>query len=347
MKKGGMVTIDGRHGEGGGQILRTALTLSAILGIPLRVHHIRGNREKPGLRPQHLTAVNALARITGARVEGARVNSSELTLVPGKIEAGTYSFEIGTAGSTGLALQTVIPVLLYGKTPSQVQISGGTHVPWSPPFHYLQSIFAPVLENMGATVSLEIKQWGWYPRGGGRVRAIIENARGLGALHLSNRGELVNLHLLSAVSNLPLSIAERQRDQALKRIEHLGLGPSISMVDAHSPGQGTFIFLAAEFEGTKGGFTSLGRRGKSAEAVADEACDKLLRFLDGNGAVDRHLADQLVLYMALAKGRSTIVAETITEHLLTNIWVIEQFAPVGFEADQKTGTVAVNGIGLE
>lgn len=342
-----MVTLDGRYGEGGGQILRTALTLSALLGMSLHIHHIRGNREKPGLRPQHLTAVHALARITGARVEGARVSSSELTFIPGRIAAGTYSFEIGTAGSTGLALQSIIPVLLYGKSPSQIQITGGTHVPWSPPFHYLGSIFVPALEKMGAAVSLEIEQWGWYPKGGGRVRSTIENTKGLGTLHLSNRGKLVNLHLLSAVSNLPFSIAERQRDQALKRIEHLGFGPSVSMVDARSPGQGTFVFLAAEFEGTRGGFTALGQKGKRAEAVADDACGELLRFLDSNAAVDEHLADQLVLYMALARGRSTIITETISEHLLTNMWVIEQFAQVKFDVDRETGTVEVNGIGFD
>ncbi len=339
------LTIDGRYGEGGGQILRTALTLSAIHKVPVHIDHIRGNRRKPGLRPQHLIAVDALATITGARVEGAKVDSHEIVFEPGEIMGGNYCFDIGTAGSTGLVIQTVIPVLLLGKIPSQIQITGGTHVPWSPSFHYLNAIFLPALKKMGGEVSLEIDKWGWYPKGGGRVRALVKNTQGLKAIHLSNRGKLLNLHILSAVSNLPLTIAERQRDQALKRIEYLGLHPNISIENAPSPGQGTVLFLAAQFEGSIGGFTSLGERGKRAEKVADDACNEFIKFLDSKGIIDIHLADQLVLYMALARGRSTLITERITEHLLTNIWVIEQFFPLKFDVEKKTGKIGVDGIG--
>jgi RNA 3'-terminal phosphate cyclase (ATP) len=347
MKQCKAVTIDGRHGEGGGQILRTALTLSALFAVPLHIHHIRGSRKKPGLRPQHLTAVQALARITGARVEGATVGSCKLVFEPGTIKGGNHSFQIGTAGSTGLALQTIIPVLLFGKTSSQIHISGGTHVPWSPSFHYLEAVFAPTLKKMGGAVSFEIEQWGWYPKGGGSVISKIGSTQDLTALHLSDRGKLLDLHILSAVSNLPLSIAERQRDHALKRINHLGLSPYIQIEDAPSRGQGTVLFLAAQFEGSTGGFTSLGRKGKSAEAVADDACNEFLNFLDSKAVIDVHLADQLVLYMALARGPSTLITQTITDHLLTNVWVIEQFAPVKFNVDQKMGKIAVNGMGFQ
>ena len=347
MKHGKAVTIDGRYGEGGGQILRTALTLSALFAVPLHIHHIRGNRKKPGLRPQHLTAAQALAKITGARVEGVTVGSCELVFEPGTITGGNYYFQIGTAGSTGLALQAIIPVLLFGKTPSQIKVTGGTHVPWSPSFHYLEAIFAPTLKKMGGAVSFEIEQWGWYPKGGGSVISKIDNTQGLTAIHLSDRGKLFDFHILSAVSNLPLSIAERQRDHTLGRIDHLGLSPCIRIEDAPSRGQGTVLFLAAQFEGSTGGFTSLGRKGKRAEAVADDACNEFLSFLDSKGVIDVHLADQLVLYMALARGRSTLVTETITDHLLTNVWVIEQFAPVTFNVDKKSGKIAVNGMGFQ
>jgi len=301
MKQRNEVIIDGRYGEGGGQILRTALTLSAIFKVPVHINHIRGNRKKPGLKAQHLTAVNALTTITGARVEGAKVDSNDLVFEPGEIRGGNYSFHIGTAGSTGLAIQTMIPVLLFGKIPSEIQITGGTHVPWSPSFHYLKAVFLPALKQMGGEVSLEIDQWGWYPKGGGMVRAFIRNRQGLKAVNLSNRGKLLDLHLLSAVSNLPLHIAERQRDQALKRIEYLGLRPTVSIENVPSPGQGTVLFLTAQFEGSVGGFTSLGRKGKRAEQVADDACNEFIKFLDSKGVVDIHLADQLVLYMALAR----------------------------------------------
>jgi len=346
MNESKKLQIDGRYGEGGGQILRTALTLSAILRAPVHIDHIRGNREKPGLRPQHLMAVNALATITGAKVEGAKLDSSNLLFEPGEIRGGKYSFHIGTAGSTGLVIQALIPVLLFGKIPSQIEITGGTHVPWSPPFHYLQVVFLPALKKMGGAVSLEIDTWGWYPKGGGKVKALIKDTKGLEAIHLSNRGKLLSLHILSAISNLPLAIGERQRDQALKRIEYLGIRPNTSIEKAPSPGQGSFLFLAAQFEGSIGGFTSLGKKGKRAEEVADDACDEFIEFLDSKGVIDIHLADQLVPYMALAKGRSTFTTESITEHLLTNIWVVEQFLPLRFDIEEETGKIAVDGIGF-
>lgn len=341
------VQIDGRHGEGGGQILRTALTLSALLGAPVHINHIRGNRKKPGLRPQHLVAANALATITGARVKGANVDSHELVFEPREIRGGSFSFDIGTAGSTGLVVQTLIPVLLFGKSPSQVQITGGTHVPWSPSFHYLKAVFLPALKKIGGEVSLDIGKWGWYPKGGGKITASIENTTSLKPIHLSHRGRLINLHVLSAVSNLPLSIAERQRDQTLKRIDYLGIQPTISIENAPSPGQGTFLFLAAEFEGGIGGFTSLGKRGKRAEEVADDACNEFIRFLDSRGVIDTHLTDQLVPYMALAEGRSTLTTERITDHLLTNLWVVEQFLPLKFDVEADTGRIGVDGVRLE
>ena len=346
MKEAKEVQIDGRYGEGGGQILRTALTLSAIFKVPVHINHIRGNRKKPGLRPQHLIAVNALTTITGAKVEGDKIDSNELVFQPGEIRGGNYSFNIGTAGSTSLVLQSMIPVLLFGKTPSQVQITGGTHVPWSPSFHYLKAVFLPTLRKMGVEVSLEIGKWGWYPKGGGKIRAFIKNTHGLNAIHLSNRGELVNLHIISAISNLPLSIAKRQRDQASKQIEYLGLNPTISIENAPSPGQGTVLFISAHFDGSIAGFTSLGKRGKRAEEVADDACKEFIKFLNSKGVIDIHLADQLVLYMALAGGRSKLIAESITEHIRTNIWVIERFLPLKFDVEEKTGKIGVDGIGL-
>jgi RNA 3'-terminal phosphate cyclase (ATP) len=339
------VTIDGRYGEGGGQILRTALTLSALLNIPVIFEHIRGKRRRPGLRPQHLMAVNALATITGAKVEGAGTGSTELLFEPHGIRGGRYCFHIDTAGSTGLVLQSLVPVLLFGNTSSYVQISGGTHVPWSPPFHYLQSVFSPALKAMGAELDLEILTWGWYPKGGGVIRASIDPIRALRAIQYLHRGRITDIRVLSAASNLPRHIAERQRDRSLIRLRHLGITPHTQIVDAPSPGQGTALFLAVHFEKSIAGFTSLGEKGKRAEAVADDACDLLIQFLEGGRAIDRYLADQLVLYMALAEGYSIVLTEKVTPHLLTNIWVIEQFLQVTFEVEEESGKIGVQGAG--
>jgi RNA 3'-terminal phosphate cyclase (ATP) len=342
-----VIHIDGRYGEGGGQILRTSLALAAIIQRPVEIHHIRGGRRQPGLRPQHLFSVKAMALVTSARVKGAEQRSTDLCFEPYQIQAGNYSLDVGTAGSTSLVLQTLIPALLTGKDASRVTVTGGTHVPWSPCFHYLRDVFARALRQMGASLSLEIERWGWYPKGGGKVIAKISPISSFQKFDYTLRGEMEGVYVLSAVSNLPLSIAERQRDQVIRRLRSQGYkAPKIELLDGLSPGTGTVVFVCPHFEKGNAGFSSLGKRGKPAEEVANDACSEFSRFVSSQGAVDVHLADQLALYMALGRGRSTIVTERITEHLKTNVWVIEQFLPVKFEVDESIGRVSVEGVGL-
>jgi RNA 3'-phosphate cyclase len=334
-----MIEIDGSYGEGGGQILRTALALSALLNQPLTVRQIRGKRKSPGLARQHLTGVEALSRIAGARVEGATLGSQALSFIPKKISPGDYQFRIGTAGSVTLLLQSLLLPLSQSQESSKLILEGGTHVPWSPPFHYFKEIFFPALRLMGVSVKGRLERWGWYPRGGGVLSVEIQSGFGLTPLSLVNRGGLKKIRGLSAASNLPRHVAERQRDEALRKIEKvMKVEGEISLLpDAPAVGQGSFLFLVAEFEEVRAGFSALGQRGKPAEEVAKEAFVSLQNFMESEGCIDPHLADQIVPFMALAKGESSFSTSLITEHLLTNLWVVEHFLNVEISRQGEKG----------
>ena len=333
--------IDGDYGEGGGQILRTSLSLSAILRQPVRLTNIRSGRKKPGLAAQHLTAVNAVTQITDAEVEGARLGSQSLTFVPRRIRGGKYSFDVAdvrpSAGALSLVFQSVAIPLAYADVPSTLTLRGGTHVPYSPNVHYLQTIFIPTLAKFGFQGFLKLKRWGWYPKGGGETTARIQPVSNWSGVNLSDRGALKAIRGISAVSNLPNHIAIRQRDRCMTRLAQVAPCVNIGLVEGKSIGQGTFVFLNAEFEHTHAGFSALGKRGKPAEHVADEACQALMNFLDSGAAIDAHLCDQLILPMALTKGESRFSTSQITRHLTTNIWLVQQFLPNRFEVEGGAG----------
>jgi len=326
----GMMEIDGSFGEGGGQILRTALALSVIFKRPLTLHHIRAKRKNPGLGHQHLMAVNALAKISGAKVEGNIVGSQKLTFIPGEVCPGDYRFQIGTAGSVTLLLQALLLPLCLSQMGFRLILEGGTHVPWSPPYHYLSDVLFPTLHVMGISVGGRIDQWGWYPKGGGVIQVEIQPSPSLGPVSLLERGSLKRIRGFSAASLLPKHVTERQRQEALRRIEkEMKMTAEITILpDPPSRGPGSFLFLVAESEGAVAGFSSLGRRGKRAEEVAGEAVNSLKDYLEARGCVDSHLADQLIPFMAMAKGNSAFTTTRITEHLLTNLWVIQHFKNV-------------------
>ena len=334
-----LIEIDGSYGEGGGQILRTALTLSAILMRPFTIHHIRSKRKNPGLQAQHLKAVEALAQITKAKTEGVKFGSQKISFHPQKIISGDYQFEVKTAGSVILLLQAIFLPLCLAQGSSRVTSVGGTHVPWSPPFHYFSRVLLPTLEPMGISADATIEKWGFYPRGGGRIQLNIKPAHELKPMHLTDRGSLKKIWGLSTLSNLPRHVAERQRDQAIKRIKkELNMEPEINILyDASSNGPGSFLFLLAEHEKAIAGFSSLGKKGKQAEKVADEAVDNLKDYLHSGGCIDPHLADQLVPFMALTKGNSSFTTTRITDHLLTNLWIISHFLQVKVEKQGETG----------
>lgn len=339
-----MLKIDGSYGEGGGQILRTALSLSCLLRRPIEIFNIRKGRKSPGLQPQHLTSVKAVKKISDAQTEGDRVGSLNLIFSPKEVKGGDYFFDIGTAGSISLVLQTILLPLSLATERSRIEIIGGTHVPWSPPFHYLDAIFIPILERIGLKIRLWIDKYGWYPKGGGRVGAEINHVKGLSTLDIRKKGKLIMIRGISAVSNLPLSIAERQKAEGLRILKESNLvedstlrDADIELIDAPSIGRGTFFFINAEYENLTAGFSSLGERRKRAEDVAKEACEEFLSFHRSENALDPRLADQIVPYLSLAKGESSFTASRITQHLITNIWLIKKFLSINIEIEGQEG----------
>jgi len=327
------IEIDGSQGEGGGQVLRTSLSLSLITGKPLHLFNIRSRRSKPGLQPQHLTAVRAAAAISGAEVTSASLGSQELTFLPHEIRPGSYRFDIGTAGATTLVLQTILIPLSLAKKAATLTLTGGTHVPWSPNFHYLDLQWSPYLQEMGFNTRLILEKAGFYPQGGGSIQVILRPARSLQPLQLSERGALLRIQGLSAVANLDDEIALRQKHQALRRLEPLCRDTKIKTLSLPSMGKGTFILLVAEFEQGSACYSALGEKGKPAEKVADEACDSLQFLLNRRAGIDEYLADQLLLPLVLAQGPSKFAAPRITGHLLTNAEVIRKFLPVEITID--------------
>ncbi|MGD8794160.1 MAG: RNA 3'-terminal phosphate cyclase [Anaerolineae bacterium] len=352
-----MLIIDGSYGEGGGQVLRTSLALSAITGRPVRIEKIRAGRRKPGLRPQHLTGVRAAARVCDAEVQGAKLNTQEVTFAPRSApRAGKYTFDVaqvakgGSAGSTSLIFQTVLLPLALAEGRSQLSLRGGTHVAWSPPYDYIKRVYLPLLARAGVEAKVNLRKWGWYPIGGGEVQATVQG-RGvatLQALDLRARGERLRVRGLSASSNLPKHIRVRQEKAALQALRSNGVNARVDVTDADAKGTGTVVFLWADFENALAGFTSLGERGKPAERVAGEAAQELIAFLHGDAALDRHLADQVVLPLALAQGRSHLTTEAVTGHLLTNAWVVNLFFPGCVRVDGEeglAGAVTIDGTG--
>ena len=325
-----IIEIDGSYGEGGGQILRTALTFSAILKKPIRVHHIRAGRKNPGLQPQHLKAVEASARITEGWAEGLQVGSDTITFIPQHIVPGDYKFDIGTAGSVTLLLQALLLPLCLSQESSRLTLVGGTHVLWSPPFHFLNEILFPILTSMGISLEASIERWGWYPKGGGILRVEVRPIRELKPISLIERGPLKKIRGISATSHLPRHVGERQKDYALKKIEkELKMDAEVQVLyDVPANGPGSFLFLIAESQGAMAGFSSLGQRGKRAEEVAEEAVDSLKEYIKWDGCIDPHLSDQLIPFVALAKGNSVFTTTRMTEHLLTNLWVVQHFLDV-------------------
>jgi RNA 3'-terminal phosphate cyclase (ATP) len=347
-----MFTVDGSQGEGGGQVLRTSLSLSALTGRPFHINKIRANRSRPGLRPQHLTGVRAVAELCQARLDGAELDSTELTFRPGSSpQSGEYQFDVTeasvsghSAGAVTLIVQAILWPLLFAAGSSRVVLRGGTFVPFSPPFHYLANVAGPAFTRFGGGISVELHSWGWMTAGGGEMALTVEPATRLSAVEFE-RPEIDEVKGVAAVTNLPSHIPHRMARRAHNLIAQEGLKPSIQPLREKGPGPGAGIVLWIP----QAGFSSLGRKGLPADKVAEAAVADLMSFVDNGAAVDYHLADQLLLPMALAEGRSSFTTTRLTRHTETNVGLLRQWLGVAIDVDgalDEPARVSVKGAGF-
>ncbi len=343
-KETSLIEIDGSQGEGGGQILRSALALSIITGRSLAVRNIRAKRPKPGLMRQHLACVQAAQAISDAQVSAVAVGATELEFAPGAVKAGDYCFPISGAGSSMLVLQTVLPALLMAQGASTVQLSGGTHNPMAPTFHFIERAFAPLVARTGAQVDLQLRRMGFYPAGGGDVLArIVPAAAGLKPFDLLARGVLQDVLVEAICAAVPKSVAQREFDE-LARLTGWDRRAMQMLPARQEEGPGNILLATLHYEHVTELVSSLGAHGLSSEAVARNLCLALRHYQKKpDAAVGQHLADQLVLLLALAVWqsgeRAAFSCSEVTEHLRSNIAVIEQFLPLRISVETASAPV--------
>ncbi|MFP4000338.1 MAG: RNA 3'-terminal phosphate cyclase [Thermoplasmata archaeon] len=311
--------IDGSHGEGGGQILRTALALSMVKGRDIEVRNIRANRSNPGLSHQHLKAIEAASEISDAKVEGLEKGSKKITFEPREIEGGVYNFDIGTAGSLTLLLQALIPPALKAKEEVTLKVRGGTDVKWSPLYDYFENVFLELLRHMNADIESELIKRGHYPKGGGKVKVTIKTSE-MEDITISEGIERIEGRAF--VSELPEHIAKRMKKQVLKEFIELDTSISVESYGSASPGTGIVIWTRG---GKLLGKGVLGEKGVPAEKVSQEAVKGLKKDIESNVDLDPHAADQLIPFLALTDEDGVLTTRKMTGHLETNVWLVNRF----------------------
>lgn len=331
-----MLELDGSYGEGGGQLVRTAVALAAITGRAVAIRNVRAKRDKPGLAPQHLAAVRAVAAMSGASIEGAELRSQSIRFSPRALAGGSFRFDVGTAGSVTLLLQALLPVMIASGKSCEAVVVGGTDVRMAPPLDYFREVLLAMLGRMGAGVRLEIRKRGYYPRGGGEVLVAVPPSS-LRPIEVDAPGGLQALSGIAHVAHLPEQIAARMRASALERLADVpGTTPNIAIeVLGHDRaiGQGGAIVAWATAERSVLGAGRVAERGVHAESLGEAVGDELAADLSAGAGVDMHAADQLLVYLALAGG-GAFTARAVTQHAQTSMWLIEQFLPVRFHVTQ-------------
>ncbi len=323
--------IDGSQGEGGGQVLRTALSLSACTGRPVQLRNIRAGRKKPGLMRQHLACVQAAASICNAEVDGARLGSRNLRFAPGEIKAGDYRFSVGSAGSSTLIFQTALPLLMLAGKPSRLHLEGGTHNPLAPSYDFIHEAFLPMLRHLGVDCRAQIERYGFYPVGGGQWSVTIEPKSELLTIDLPQRGELVKAEAVCIEAGLPAHVVEREINRLRKKLNWPQ--EAISGLHVKALGGGNVVSLRTYYRHAVEVIDSIGTIGISAERVANHAVEQLRRYQNNGAPVGEHLADQLLLPLALAKGGSFVTGPP-SEHVRTNIAVIKLFLDIDIRCEE-------------
>ncbi|MCJ8344759.1 RNA 3'-terminal phosphate cyclase [bacterium] len=326
-----MIKIDGSFGEGGGQILRSSLTLSMLTNQPFQIKNIRANRKKPGLLRQHLTAVKAAATISGAKVEGDFLTSTTLTFSPKEIESGEFTFKVGSAGSCMLVLQTILPALMFQDQSSKVYLEGGTHNPMAPPFDFLKKSFLPILEKMGISVHMEIQRTGFYPAGGGQVCVSIAPFKKLSQVSILNFGQVLQIKPKVFHANLPFHIVQRELSTIRKKLS-LDFDDRDSIQECKSIGPGNVVEIEVTTDQISQSFYGFSFHGTKAEHVAQDCIDQVKYYLEEKVPIGEHLCDQLIIPMVYAKG--SFVSSKLSKHTKTNIEVVQHFMDVNIELEE-------------
>jgi len=339
-----LITIDGSQGEGGGQIVRSSLALSLVTGQGVTIHRVRAKRRKPGLMRQHLTAVRAAQQVSSASVQGAELGSTQLVFRPGAVQAGEYQFRIGTAGSTTLVLQTVLPALMVAGGDSSITLEGGTHNPLAPPYDFLARAYLPLIARLGPQAAVTLHRPGFFPAGLGRISAKIRPSPQLGRLELLARGAFLGRRVRVLVARLPRHIAERECgtiaaatgwEESCFEIEEL----------ADAPGPGNAVTIELQFQHVTEVFTGFGERGVRAEVVAQRTLDQAQHFLAADVPVGEHLADQLLLPLGIGAHQGTgggaFRTLPLSSHCLTQIQVLKKFLDVRIDVALNSSTCLV------
>jgi len=349
----GLVEIDGSYGEGGGSILRLAIALSAVTGRAVEIKRIRESRPRPGLAPQHLTALKGMARLFNARTRGIEIGSSSVKFVPRSPVVREVTMDVGTAGSVGLMLQSIMMALPFTGHATKVSVKGGTHVRWSPNVDYLENVTLPLLAGMGYECHVTMLSPGYYPKGGGMVTFLSKPCESLRPLKMDEFGTVSSIEGVSRASNLPEHVARRQARSALTALSGLEGLPKprvdVSTERALCPGSAVTLWSSTD-TGCRLGSSALGERGKAAEEVGREAGEEMRHYLEGRFPLDPYMLDQILPYAAMAKGRSVLRAAKLTKHAVTNIYVIGKFLNAEVDVEGKMGhpcVVKVDGVGKE